>query len=116
MNANTIKLTNDNFAQEVLNSPIPVVVDFWAAWCGPCRVVGPIVEALATEFVDRAKVGKLNIDEETEIASQYAISAIPTLLFFQNGQIVDTVVGIASERELSAKLAALLERNNQVAA
>lgn len=116
MNANAIKLTSDNFAQTVLNSDVPVVVDFWAAWCGPCRLVGPIVEDLATEFVDRARVGKLNVDEESEIASQYAISAIPTLLFFQNGQVVDTVIGIASKRELVAKLTALLERKKQIAA
>lgn len=116
MNANVTRLTNDNFAQEVLESDVPVVVDFWAAWCGPCRLVSPIVEDLAAEFVDRAKVGKLNIDEELELASQYDISAIPTLLFFQNGQIVDKVVGIAAKRELSAKLSALLERSNQVAA
>lgn len=116
MDANVIELTSGNFAQNVLNSNVPVVVDFWAAWCGPCRLVAPIVEDLAAEFVDRARVGKLNIDDEPEIASRYAISAIPTLLFFQNGQVVDRVVGVASKRELAAKLTALLERSNQVAA
>lgn len=115
MNASVIRLTSDNFAQEVLGSDIPVVVDFWAAWCGPCRLVGPIVEQLAAEYVDRVKVGKLNVDEELDLASQYAISAIPTLLFFQNGEVVDSVVGIASQRELAAKLDVLLERK-QVAA
>jgi thioredoxin 1 len=106
---NLVQLTSENFAQEVLHSGVPVVVDFWAAWCGPCRVVGPIVEALAAQFVGQAKVAKLNIDDYPEIASQYNIHAVPTLLFFQNGQVVAEVVGVLSQRQLAAKLEALLE-------
>jgi thioredoxin 1 len=109
---NTKKLTNDNFDREVLASPIPVVVDFWAAWCGPCRIVAPVIDALSVEFADRAQVGKLNIDENPEIASRYYIQAIPALLFFQNGEVVDRVVGVAPQTVLSEKLAALLPQAN----
>lgn len=108
---NLIQLTNQNFAQEVLHSSIPVVVDFWAAWCGPCRVVHPIVQALATQFAGQAKVAKLNIDDYPEIASQYNIHAVPTLLFFHNGQVVDEVIGVVPQRQLAAKLKALLEND-----
>ena len=109
---NTKKLTNDNFDQEVLASPVPVVVDFWAAWCGPCRIVTPIIDALSVEFADRAQVGKLNIDEYPEIADRYDIQAIPALLFFQNGEVVDRVVGVVPQAVLDEKLAALLPQSS----
>jgi thioredoxin 1 len=113
---NPIQLTNDTFASEVLQSSVPVVVDFWAPWCGPCRVVRPIVEALATEFAGQAKVAKLNIDDYPELATQYAVHAIPTLLFFQNGQVMDEAVGVVSKQSLAAKLNTLLDRHSASAA
>lgn len=104
-----ITLTEDNFQAEVLDSSQPVLVDFWAAWCGPCRMITPIVEELATDFAGRAKIAKLNIDDYSNIASRYHINAVPTLLLFQSGQVVDEVVGVVPKRVLAAKLEALLE-------
>jgi thioredoxin 1 len=113
MNSNVITFTDDNFTIEVLSSSTPVVVDFWAPWCGPCRMLSPLVEKLASEFAGQAKVGKLNIDDYPEVASQYEIQAIPTLVFFQQGQIVDRVVGVVPQRVLNDKLNALLQPNEQ---
>lgn len=108
----TVTLTDATFEREVLKSTEPVLVDFWAPWCGPCRVIGPIVEELATEFTGQAKVAKLNIDDSGYTASQYGISAVPTLLFFKDGQVIDRVVGIASKKVLAEKLTGLLQNSS----
>ena len=105
----SLTLTENNFQTEVITSKIPVLVDVWAAWCGPCRVVSPIVEEIAASFAGRAKVGKLNIDNHGDIATQYSVQAIPTLLFFKDGVVVDRVVGVVSRKVLAEKLNALLE-------
>ncbi len=103
-NSKYIKLTEDNFESEVLASSDTVLVDFWAAWCGPCRIVNPLIEALAADFEGIAKVGKLNIDDYGQLAMQYNVQAIPTLLFFKDGQVVDRVVGIVPKEVLADKL------------
>ncbi len=105
----TTTLFDDNFKTEVLESKEPVLVDFWAAWCGPCRAIAPAIETLAAEFEGRAKVGKLDVDNNPVTASGYQISSIPTLLFFKDGQIVDRVIGAVSKNALSEKLNALLQ-------
>ncbi len=100
----TLTLTKANFKEEVLESEQPVLVDFWASWCGPCRMVGPIVEALADDFDGRAVVGKINVDEEDDLARQYSIMSIPTLVIFKGGEVVERVVGARSQGELAALL------------
>ena len=95
--ANTLTLTDQNFEQEVLKSDKPVVVDFWAVWCAPCRMVAPTVDAIAEEYLGRAKVGKLNVDENQAVTSRYNIRGIPTLLLFKNGQVQEQIVGAASK-------------------
>ena len=103
-----ITLTEENFQSEVLERTEPVLVDFWAAWCGPCRMIAPLVEELAVDFEGRAKVGKLEIDDSPSIVMQYGILSIPTLLFFKDGQVVDQLVGTASKKVIADKLDALL--------
>ncbi len=88
-----ITLTNANFDTEVMKSDLPVLVDFWATWCGPCRMVAPILEEIAAEKAGKLKVGKVNVDEEEELAIRYGINSIPTLLLFENGKLVDKLVG-----------------------
>ena len=103
-----LNLDQNYFKAEVLDSKIPVLVDFWAEWCGPCRLIGPVVEELATEYDGKAVIAKVNVDVEGDIAGDYGIMSIPTLLFFKNGQLVDKHVGVAAKSELKKKLDALI--------
>ncbi|HOA51956.1 MAG: thioredoxin [Thermogutta sp.] len=95
-----ISLTEQSFDQEVLQSDVPVLVDFWAPWCGPCRMIAPTIEQLAEEFAGQAKVCKLNVDESTAIAARYSVTSIPTIIIFKNGQVVDRYVGAQSKERL----------------
>lgn len=101
---NIVTLTETNFEKEVLQSPTPVLVDFWAEWCGPCKMIAPILDELAGEYDGKVKVGKVNIDEHQSIATQYGIRAIPTLLIFKDGEVAEQVVGMRSKRDLKANL------------
>lgn len=95
-----LNVTSTNFETEVLQAKDPVLVDFWAPWCGPCRVIGPVVEEMATQYAGKLKVGKLNVDEHPMVAQRYGITGIPALLFFKDGDVVDTVVGAVSRNVL----------------
>jgi len=101
--------TEADFCHEVLENPQPVLVDFWAPWCGPCHVMTPVIEQLAAEFAGRATVGKVNVDEQPALAQQYGIRSIPALLVFKHGHVVEQAVGITSKQVLSALLAAQAE-------
>jgi thioredoxin 1 len=105
-----ITITEENFKTEVLESTVPVVVDFWAEWCGPCLALGPKINELATEFDGQVKVGKVNIDKSDEIAAEYRIRSIPTVLFFKNGQLVDKNIGYdaSTKAHISDKINRLL--------
>ena len=106
-NAKYITLTDDNFNDEVKNADQPVLVDFWATWCGPCRMIAPTIEELAGEFEGRAKVGKMDVDQNPQTPMQYNVRSIPTLLFFKDGQVVDEFIGVANKKMLAQKLEAL---------
>lgn len=99
-----ITLTSENFNKEVLQSDVPVLVDFWAPWCGPCRMVSPIIDEIAGEVAGTAKVGKINVDEQNELASQYGVMSIPTVCVFKNGQVIVSSVGAKSKEEFLAML------------
>jgi thioredoxin 1 len=103
-----LEITDSNFEELVLKSDKPVLVDFWAEWCGPCRMVGPVVDELSKDFEGIALVGKVNVDQNSSISANYGIRNIPTLLIFKNGQIVDKHVGVAQKSVLSDKIKAQL--------
>lgn len=100
----TIEITDSNFEEVVMKSDKPVLVDFWAEWCGPCRMVGPVVEELAKEYEGRAVIGKVNVDENPDISVKFGIRNIPALLFFKNGEIVDKQIGAVPKSALAEKL------------
>lgn len=104
-----VDITDQTFHAEVLSAPMPVLVDCWAPWCGPCRMVGPVLEQLAREYAGRIKIAKLNVDENPQTASRYAIRSIPTMLLFDRGAIVDTMVGALPRSEIERRLRPLLK-------
>ena len=100
MSEHTTTLTDDNFDESVIKSSVPVLVDFWAEWCGPCRMIAPTVEALASDYSGKVTVGKLNVDENPKTAMQFAVRSIPTLLLFKDGQVVEQIVGLTDKTRL----------------
>ncbi len=103
-----MKFTTANFEAEVLQSDIPVLVDFYAEWCGPCKMMGPLVDKMAAKYEGKVKIGKLNVDENMEIAQKYAVASIPTFIFFEKGQVVETSMGAMSANALEEKIKMML--------
>jgi len=103
-----LEITDANYEELVMQSTQPVVVDFWAEWCGPCKMIGPVIDEMATEYEGRAVVGKVNVDNNAEFSAKYGVRSIPTVLFFQNGVVVDRSVGAVPKSTLDEKLNALL--------
>ena len=101
---NIITATESNFTEEVLKSNTPVLVDFWAEWCGPCRMIAPVLNELATEYDEKVKIAKVNIDEHQNLAMQYKVTSIPTLLLIKDGQVMEQMVGAKSKRDLKASI------------
>ena len=101
MSENVKEFTSENFNSEVIESDTPVLVDFWAEWCGPCRVIAPVVDEIATEYSQKVKVGKLNVDNENQIASQYGVRSIPALLIFKNGAVANQIVGAVPKNKIT---------------
>jgi thioredoxin 1 len=104
-----IEFTDQNFEQEVLKSDVPVVVDFWAIWCGPCKLIAPIMDELSEQFGDKAKIGKLDVDVNQQTAIKYGVRSIPTVLFFKNGEVKDIVIGAVNKQVFLQKLESLLD-------
>jgi thioredoxin 1 len=100
--------TDENFKKEVLESPTPVLVDFWATWCGPCRMVAPVIEEMAKEYAGKIKVGKVDVDSNSQTATQYGIMSIPTIMVFKNGKVMDQVVGALSKGQFKSMIEANL--------
>ncbi len=101
---NTVAFTDDNFEAEVLKANVPVVVDFWAEWCMPCKALSPIIDELASEYVGKVKIGKVDTDSNRKIALQYQINSIPTVMFFHKGKLVERFVGLRSKKDIKAAL------------
>ena len=101
MSENVKEFTLENFNTEVIESDTPVLVDFWAEWCGPCRVIAPVVDEIATEYSQKVKVGKLNVDNENQIASKYGVRSIPALLIFKNGAVANQIVGAVPKNKIT---------------
>lgn len=99
-----LKITRENFENEVMKSDIPVLIDFWAPWCGPCRMMGPIIEQLAEEYEGKAKVGKVNVDEEGELSQAFGVMSIPTIVLIKDGKVVKQAVGARPKAEVEAML------------
>ena len=104
-NEHIVTLSTANFEQEVNKSATPVLVDFWATWCGPCKMIGPLLDELAEEKVGKIKIGKVNVDDNQDLATRFGIRAVPTLLLFQGGQVKETMVGMTGKKALEKKLA-----------
>jgi thioredoxin 1 len=105
---NIVKLNKANFEQEVLKSPVPVVVDFWAEWCGPCKQMSPVLDELAGEYDTRVRIGKVSVEEDQELAAEYGVRAIPTFLLFKGGEVAGQIVGMVSKRDLKAQFDKLI--------
>ena len=103
-----IEITDDNFENEVINSDLPVLIDFWAVWCGPCKMVAPIVEELATEYDGKAKIGKLDVDSNQQTSIKFGVRSIPTLLLFKDGELKETIIGAVPKTNIVEKLNALV--------
>ncbi len=106
--ANILQLNDSNFDTEINKGPTPVLVDFWAPWCGPCRMIAPVLDKIADSMAGQAIVAKVNVDEAPGVASRFRVSSIPTLLFFKNGEVHEQVVGLQSEADLTSRLKALV--------
>jgi thioredoxin 1 len=106
--ANVMQLDKQNFKAEVEESTVPVLVDFWAPWCGPCKMIGPVIEELSGEFDGKAKVGKVNVDDNQELAAKFGIRGIPTVMLFNGGEVVNSFVGVRSKEDLAGALNAVL--------
>nr|WP_308870973.1 thioredoxin [Orenia metallireducens] len=103
----TVEVNKDNFEEEVLNSDMPVVVDFWAPWCGPCQAIAPVLEELGAEYTGKVKVAKVNVDDNQELATEYQVASIPNLVFFKGGEAVDRQIGFSSKGDLENKINSL---------
>lgn len=100
MSDNVLEFTDTNFESEVLNSELPVLVDFWATWCGPCKAIGPIVEELAKEYTTKIKVGKVNVDDNNQVAMQFGVRSIPTLIIVKEGKVIDQIIGAVPKESI----------------